>query len=165
MKTSKTIKSLYIFLLISFIAIITSCKSQEPSKQDLEKELTSVVASWLKYFNNYDIESLMELYDDSVLFANSGLPLKKGKAELRQNFENSFKIKPTITSKVNRISVEGNIGIVLAEYEFKAIVEGKQINQKGRFLVVYKKFEDGKWRMTYDMDNVAPDVDPSLWKL
>lgn len=162
MKTSKTMKILFVFFLTSFMAI-TSCKSQELSKQDLEKELTSVVASWLEYFNNYDIESLMELYDDSVLFANSGLPLKKGKTEIRQNFENSFKIKPTITSKVNRISIEGNIGIVLAEYEFKATVEGEQINQKGRFLVVYKKFEDGKWRMTYDMDNVSPDVDPSAW--
>ena len=151
-------------LVIIVLLAFTSCKAQDVPQQKLENELAGIVKNWFKYFNANDADKLVELYDDSAIYASHDFPLTVGKANINELYNTVFQLKPSVISNTVKTSVEGNIGIVLGEFEFKATtLEGKAVKDDGRFLVIYKKFEDGKWRIIYDMDNHPPDVDASKW--
>ncbi|WP_324027047.1 DUF4440 domain-containing protein [Maribacter sp. BPC-D8] len=157
-------KNKYLPLMLLLFGIM-SCTNQKTTTQDLENELSIVVDSWFENFNNNDADKLIELYDDSALFASHDFPLQKGKKTIKEGFINTFSLKPSIDFNIIKITVEGNIGTVLGEFDFHGInpSDNIDIRQNGRFLVVYKKFKDNKWRVIFDMDNHPPDVVPSTW--
>lgn len=156
-------KNLILIFFVSLFAIsVTNVQAQ--SKQKIEKEVEGVVQTWFKNFNSHDLDALVDMYDEQGIIGPSGFPLQIGKEKIRQTFTEMFKLDPHLDHKIAKITIEGkNLGIVLGEYNFKINTMKEGETQVGRFLVVYKKYDDGQWRLLYDIDNIAPDVIPSQW--
>ncbi len=119
--------------------------------------------TWLKAFNNKDIDSLFTLYDPESLYANAGAPMRRGIKEIKPGYEKMFaSIKGTLLFQEEYAFQDGRLAFLVGKYFFQPL-EGQQPsdNDAGRVVLVYRKSENGEWLLLFDMDNSPPDCTPA----
>ncbi|GGG64596.1 nuclear transport factor 2 family protein [Epilithonimonas arachidiradicis] len=108
------------------------------------EELKNIANLWFKAFNEHNLESLLELYDDSAEHYSPKLKIRepetngliKGKNALRTWWKDCFKRLPTLQYEVNRLTADSEQ--VFMEYTRK--VEGEEDMKVGEILEI----KDGK---------------------
>jgi len=128
--------------------------------ENLITEVRNALNEWLVAFNNNDIEALMAVYDPEIVYANSNKPIEIGIPVVKKGFVSSFAIQPKVFFKEEQaIAVEG-LGYIAGQFRISGVnpEDGSAIGESGRVVVVFKKNEDGDWKLVFDMDNRPPDV-------
>ncbi len=125
-----------------------------------EKEIARQANAFSAAFINGDADAIAELYtQDAVIFPTSS-EMIVGRDKIREY----WKWKPNskiIMHKVTPTGIEV-IGDVATDYGYYTVSgehEGSPWGPKrGKYLIVWKRENDGKWRMQLDMWNSAPTV-------
>ena len=163
------------FILI-IISLITSCKNKientipidntdsitqnEESKSDKTKNVRKILANWVEAFNKKDSDLLFTYYDPESIYASPESPLLKGIDQVRPWYEEVIPLMTgTLKYKEETITVEGNMAVIVLKF----YLEPFEVNEteepfKGRAILVFRKSEEGKWLLLFDMDNTPPDV-------
>lgn len=116
---------------------------------------------WAEYYQAEDLDGLMTLYVDDVVVALHGQPALFGKESVREYFAARLGTADT-TFELNYevVEVHGDIAYIISQYWLRAVNKesGDLFKDAGRSMLVYKKGEDGRWRIAADLDQATPDV-------
>ena len=145
-----------VLVLIAFFVALPAAANDDLAALDQLGE------DWRNAYQAGDIDGLRALYEPDVWLMTRDQPAKKGRDAVLAYFE--------------AIAASGNKGDIKFEYEERVIdgdyafniakwwliVSGPDGNEifrdSGRSFLVFKRGDDGKWRIWRDMDNHSPDV-------
>jgi uncharacterized protein (TIGR02246 family) len=124
-----------------------------------QDEVIRVQQAKVNSLENGDFEAWLDLHADDVVFVPPGGKISIGKAELREwgksSFEN-FDMKDAET--VDEVLVSGDLAVIRYSYitEFTPKSGGDATSAVGRGFVVFKRQDDGEWRIARHIWNAPP---------
>ena len=123
-----------------------------------EEQIRGVVDQWLAATKAGDIETVLSLMTDDIVFLVAGQP-PFGKEEFRQNSaEHADKsLEFDGTSDIREIKVLGDHAYIINWLTIEMKPEGaERMNLSGYTLSIFRK-ENDKWLLARDANFVAPD--------
>jgi uncharacterized protein (TIGR02246 family) len=140
------------------LAIMMSGCAKAPGPADAASVKTALQAdekNWLDEFKKGNLEAIAGHYADDAYFATSAGPAANGSTQIRRFFANgltdkSFKI--TLSSDKMDVAASGDLAYSRGHFseQYTDPKTGKVMSDSGSFLSVYKKQEDGSWKMVED---------------
>ncbi len=114
-------------------------------------------AAWSQAATARDLDKVVSFYsDDAVQFPNKA-PATKGKDNIRKNWAPLLAVVgPGSGWQTGSVEVarSGEIAYETGAYVFVTPdKKGKPTEEKGKYVVVWKKQSDGLWKAALDMDN------------
>jgi len=150
---------LTLLCLTASAALFTSC-SQSPATADTRdanmKAIKDDLVQFQKDFAAKDVDRLVSHYSDDVLFINPGSPVAKGRETTKTKFK-EWVADPafSLTFEVSQVEVAQSGDLAYAQGPFRLTATDpatkKPFEDKGTYLVVYKKQADGSWKAAIDM--------------
>lgn len=115
-----------------------------------ERQIRSVIQSWMDASRRNDVAAVLELMTDDVLFLTPGKP-PFGKEEFAKAMESMKGITFDGQNDVQEIIVEDNWAFVRGELKIHArLPDGKEMSRAGSVLSIFRRGPDGKWRIARD---------------
>jgi uncharacterized protein (TIGR02246 family) len=105
---------------------------------------------------------MADLYEPDAWLMTAATPLLSGREAILDHFRK--RIAQPIETKwlfhEESLDIVGDVGTLVAQYWLIVTPRdgGDSRTFSGRSLLVYKRGDDGRWRIWRDMDNSAPDV-------
>jgi ketosteroid isomerase-like protein len=102
-----------------------------------------------------DVDRLVSFYSEDAIAYPPNEPAASGRPAIKKVWSAYFVNKTfAISWKTTHVEVaqSGDIGVISGVYEdsFKG-PDGKQVQEKGKYLCVWKKQKDGTWKVAHDM--------------
>ena len=153
--------SIAISLLLTFFLFLSNCS---PDKKEIEETLRNADASIQNAIMQKNIDSLMPYYAEDAYLLPTAEPKVEGKAAIKKEWQHIFSI-PDFTNKSQltkvEISDDGSMAYTMGSYLATMQGEdGKQIQEPGKWITIWKKQSDNRWRIvvdTYNTDIPPPD--------
>ncbi len=119
------------------------------------KALIALDDDWSKAAGARDVDRVASFYADDANAYPPNQPLAHGRAAARKVWANYFSDPSfNISWKSTSAGVENNLGWTAGTYEDSMKgPDGKMIVDKGKYLCVWRKGADGKWKAIQDMWN------------
>ncbi|WP_109435100.1 DUF4440 domain-containing protein [Aquimarina sp. AU119] len=126
----------------------------------LKNEIRNVLNQWLKAFNDNDLEALMQLYDPEINYMNSNVPIQVGIPVVKEGFAASFHIQPSVIFKEEQVIAQDGLGYIAGQFRVTGTnpEDGEAIDEAGRVVCIFRKNNEGDWKLVFDMDNRPPDI-------
>ncbi len=126
----------------------------------LIEEIRGALNEWLKAFNSNNVESVINLYDPEIVFANQSNPIAIGIPSVKAGLVKSFAVKPQLSFEEEQIIAVNGLGYAAGKYKMTGTnpQDGSLIKGAGRVVAIFRKNTDGEWKLVFDMDNRPPDV-------
>jgi uncharacterized protein (TIGR02246 family) len=153
---------------MSFVAACSTPKPAQPpdTRAADEAAIRAAVIDWSKAAQAKDVNKAVSFYaDDAMQFADKG-PLVKGKDNIRAGWEQMLAMPgPGLTFATTGVEVarSGDMAYEYGTYDFATKdKKGGITDEKGKYVVVWKKQADGSWKVAADIDNgdAAPAPPP-----
>ena len=123
--------------------------------------------AWLIAFNAKDLKTLFTLYDRESLYANAAAPLMRGVDQIRPWYEQAVgNVAGTLLHKEEAAAQDGNLAMILGAYYFQPPADSEPSAEEpltGRVVLIYRRNEEGAWKLFFDMDNSPPDINPATF--
>tara|TARA_B100001057_G_scaffold484874_1_gene563653 strand:+ start:83 stop:523 length:441 start_codon:yes stop_codon:yes gene_type:complete len=142
-------KKLTLILLI----ILTGCKSSVLDVESIIKENNS---KWVQYYNSGDAKSIASLHTvDAVV-----IPPKSNFIIGRDNIQKMYQAEIEMGKgklELNTIEViqDGLFAYETGLYIIKMTIEGEQVNDNGKYIVIWEKQNNGNWLCKKDIWNTS----------
>ena len=144
--------SLLVTLILGFAA--ATCLAADTK---LEQALRDADADWSKAAASKDVDKTVSYYADDATVMPANAPMANTKDAIRKIWGDLLTSPgATISWKATKVEVakSGDIGFVAGTYELTMNdPSGKPINDKGKYLEVWEKQADGKWKCGADIWN------------
>ena len=118
-------------------------------------EIRAASAAWDEAFNAGDLDALMDRYHDNAVSMPPGFPSSAGRASIRGDFEGFFAGNAARhATDIQDILVRDDVAIERARYTMEITPEGGDtVTERGKHIVVYRRGEDGTWRVLWEIWN------------
>ncbi len=133
-----------------------------------ENEIAKVrdnLSNWLAAFNAKDLDKLFSLYDPDSVYANAGASLMRGVEQIRPWYEQALaNMQGKLLYKEEAAVQEGSLAMLLGAYYFQppaGVTPPEDAHLTGRVALVYRRHQQGEWKLLFDMDNTPPDISPA----
>jgi len=152
----------FLLLCIVFLSMICSC-SQQPTIDTSEEDeylIQDLETKLIEALSNKDLNQYVSLFaDDATVFYPNNPPII-GKDALKQVWEDMF-ARPGFTLSMqaerSETSNGGDLAYAHGEYALSFNDEnGTPVIQKGNYIVIFKKQNDGQWKIIIDI--ATPDL-------
>lgn len=128
---------------ILLAACLLFCAASAKAQDADHNALRNHNADWIQAYPEKDTSVIHRIAaDDMVMVTTTGARITK-KDLIRNVAKPANPITSATIDNVD-ITVKGNIGIVVAEVQFTALVNGKETTFKNNYMDVYEK-RDGRW--------------------
>ena len=119
------------------------------------KALTKLDDDWSKAAATKDADKVASFYAEDAIAYPPNEPAVSGRAAARKVWAAYFADKTfTISWKTTHAGANGDLGFTSGTYEDSYTgPDGKRVNEKGKYLCVWKKQADGSWKAVHDMWN------------
>jgi uncharacterized protein (TIGR02246 family) len=122
-----------------------------------EAAIRAASAAWSQAASAKDLDKSISFYaDDAVQFPNKA-EATKGKVNIRKNWAPMLAAPgPGLSWQTSSVEVarSGDIAYETGTYVFATTdKKGKPTEEKGKFVVVWKKQSDASWKVAVDTDN------------
>jgi uncharacterized protein (TIGR02246 family) len=162
------LRSLYLLLVALFAMIITvACAEQTAQKPAAppdtrkadETAIRAASSDWSKAFQAKDLDQAASYYvNDAVLFVNNGA-LVKTKDAIKMAWKPMLATPGpglSFTTRYVEVARSGDLAYEYGTYDVQTEVKkGKVTDEKGKYVVVWKKQADGSWKAAADISNVG----------
>lgn len=150
-------RKLFLLALISLLAVPALAKDNE---DQIKATVESRYQEWLTSENKKDVSAVTELYDENaVLMPKSEEPVL-GKTAIGEYYKDLFAnpnfVPFTLALNLNSFHVVGDIAIATALFEGDVTRNEKQIHFRGKNLIVWKRQNDGSWKIFRYMYDEIP---------
>jgi uncharacterized protein (TIGR02246 family) len=157
--------------VMNFVAACSNSGTKTPAQSPDtraadEAAIRATVIEWSKAAQAKDVNKAVSFYaDDAMQFIDKG-PLVTGKDNIRTVWEQMLaQPGPGLTFATTGVEVahSGDMAYEYGIYDFATEdKKGKIIDEKGKYVVVWKKQADGSWKVAADIDNrdAAPAPQP-----
>jgi uncharacterized protein (TIGR02246 family) len=147
-----------IFLLMFLLVLPALASDNDDAK--IKTAVEDRYQEWLAAANKKDVSAMTNLYDDNaVLMPKSEEPVL-GKTAIGEYYKKLFAnpqfVPFTLNLNWNSFHVAGDIAIATALFEGDVTRNGKQIHFRGKNLIVWKKQNDGSWKIFRYMYDEIP---------
>lgn len=121
-------------------------------------DLKATVEEWNNGLDGGDIERMIATCDPKTVTCNNGIPTKVGTQAIRDKYNPliaAYNIKSSW--EYEHINIHGDMAIITGFFtgEMTDKNTGDVRSGEGRLVIVYRRVEDGSWKMCLDMDNNA----------
>jgi len=122
-----------------------------------EAAIRAASAAWSQASTAKDLDQAVSFYAaDAVQFPDKG-PAAKGKENIRKNWAPLLAAPgPGLSFQTTTVEIarSGEIAYETGTYNFATTdKKGKSTDEKGKYVVVWKKQTDGSWKAAVDIDN------------
>jgi ketosteroid isomerase-like protein len=146
-------KTLILTLALSLVAAAI-CSAADT--KNIEQALRDLDAEWSKAAAAKDLDKTVSYYADDAIVLPPNAPGATTKEAVRNVWKDTFAITVNGSWKATQVAVDksGNMGWVSGTFEWTTKdASGKEVNDRGKYLAVFKKQADGKWKCVADMWN------------
>ncbi|HUK13603.1 MAG TPA: DUF4440 domain-containing protein [Thermoanaerobaculaceae bacterium] len=143
------------FALIAVLAIMPSATVRAADMDASARALVKLDDDWSKAAAAKDTDRVVSFYADDALVYPPDEPLAAGRAAAAKVWGAYFAIPEfAISWKTTHAQVSGDLGFTTGTYEdsYKG-PDGKTVNEKGKYVCLWKKQHDGTWKSIHDMWN------------
>jgi uncharacterized protein (TIGR02246 family) len=149
-----------LFALASFISLVfffcTSTALRADTK-NLEQALRDLDDQWSKAAAAKDLDKTVSFYSDDAIVMPPNAPADTTKETIRKSWQDLLASPGLVISwKTTKVEVakSGDLACVSGTYEVTMNVpSGKPINDRGKYVEVWEKQADGKWKCGMDIWN------------
>ena len=125
--------------------------------QSAESAIRAASDDWGKAMTARDVEKTISFYAEDGSYFPNRHPLIRSKDELRKFWAQLFALPgPGFTCDTTQVEVarSGELAYETGTCELTTTgSNGKQITEKQKYVVVWKKRDDGTWKAAVDIDN------------
>ncbi len=118
-----------------------------------EKTLRELDGQWSRAAGAKDIDATVAFYADDAVVLPGDAPVANTKQTIRELWSPMLAPNASVSWQVNRAEVarSGDVGYARGVYQLVIKdTAGKTTNEQGKFLEVWKKQADGKWKCAVD---------------
>ena len=159
MKT-KTLVLFTCFALLSFAFVDTASAADTK----IEEALRDLDAQWSAAAGAKDLEKTVSYYAEDAIVMPPNAPSATTKEAIRNVWKDTLASTINGSWKATRVEVarSGDMACVSGTYEWTSKdASGKPVNDRGKYLEVWKKQADGKWKCVADIWNSDLPASPS----
>lgn len=124
--------------------------------------IEAIEVKWQAAYGARDFETLADLYTEDGWVMARRQPVMRGREEIRSFFASVAQdTKLAVTFDVEELEVIGSYAWNTARFAltYQSMSGGDPVHDFGRALILYKKGDDGVWRIHRDMDTPTPDAE------
>jgi|SRR5580704_11037617 uncharacterized protein (TIGR02246 family) len=122
-----------------------------------EAAIRAASAAWSQAATAKDLDKAVSFYTDDALQFPNKAPAAKGKENIRKNWAPELaEPGPGLSWQTSSVEVarSGDIAYETGAYDFVTTdKKGKSTDEKGKYVVVWKKQTDNTWKVAVDTDN------------
>jgi uncharacterized protein (TIGR02246 family) len=123
---------------------------------DDERQIRELVRSWIAASNRRDLDALMDMMTDDVIFMTPGRP-PFGKAQFAADSERMKGMAIEGRAEVEEVEVFGPRALIRNHIEVELTVPGQPARRmSGCAMSILRKEADGRWRIARDANLVRP---------
>jgi ketosteroid isomerase-like protein len=143
------------------LAALAACQPKPgPAPADIEAEsqaIRSEANAWFEAIARKDLEKTLSFYAADARYLSGGRPAASTADERRRLWVEDF-ATPGFSSDESTTAIEvagsGDLAYQVGTYVLGAEdAQGKPTRSTGKFVVIWKKQSDGKWKAIVDIDN------------
>ena len=127
-------------------------------KKTDEEEIRGVVATWLRATAEGDLETVLGLMSEEVVFLLPGQEPMRGRAAFAEGFLSmKGRIKIEAVSEIQEILVMGDYASCWNRLRLTLsfLPGGEQKHREGPVLSLFRREEDGRWRIYRDANMLS----------
>lgn len=133
--------------------------------EDVHGEYERFVLGWLNAFNRRDVDALLTLYHPDAIRMPPGAPAQRGMEAIGEGLRDTFQRLEEFVSEGASQEVHFLDGwaVERGSYTLTARVsaEGEPMVQRGKYVVVARRGEEGAWRILWEIWNAnTPEPEP-----
>ncbi len=157
MKTSIYILASLVVLSLTFVAC------QQAEQLDLEQVrnvINEASSKWTEAFNQGDASGVVALYADDAVILPPNNTMIQGKEGIEKFWNGMMQmgVKDVSLTTVN-LDGSGNVVYEIGKYSLSIEAEGQEMmRDSGKYIVVWKRHEDGSWKIHADIWNSSMPV-------
>jgi uncharacterized protein (TIGR02246 family) len=146
---------------MTLIATLASCGGKGPDVNADLAQVRAADAAVTRAITAKDVDGISELYANDAILMPAAEPMIKGKAAIREEWQHILAI-PNFTNQTTtqNVKVSGDLAYTYGVYRSKMMGEdGKPVEEPGKFVTVWHREPDRKWRIvldTYNTDIMPP---------
>ena len=146
------------FVLAGCIALLSFTFVGAASAADtkIEQALRDLDAQWSTAAGAKDLDKTVSFYSDDAIVMPPNAPAATTKEAIRNVWKDLIASASSVSWKATRIEVakSGDIAYLSGTYEVTLNdASGKLVNDRGKYLEVWEKQADGKWKCGADIWN------------
>ena len=140
------------------LALLVAC-SRPPAvdRQADEAAIRALEASWSAAAGAKQLDTVVSFYADDAASFNPNVPIATTKEAIRKNWADMLGLpSAAVTWQVAKVDVStsGDMAYAHGTYQFSFNdPQGHAVQDHGKFLDVFKKQTDGKWKAVADIFN------------
>jgi uncharacterized protein (TIGR02246 family) len=156
---------------ISICALLVSlslaaCKEKVPDTTADAQAIKDNEATWVKDWQAKDPDKIVAHYSPDAALLVNGMPAMKGSDAIKSGIGTMLKdphLSLTFTPTVVVIAQGDDIAYTQGVYTmtYTEPKTGMTLIEKGKYVTVYKKQEDGSWKAVEDIDNADGPATPA----
>ena len=148
-----------------FVLSLTACKEKSPDTAADEKAIRDNEAAALKDWQAKDADKVTSHYAPDAVLMITNLPAAKGSDAIKSEVGTTLKdphMSLTYSPTVVVLSKDDDMAYVQGVYTmtFTEPRTGSTLIEKGKYLTVYKKQDDGTWKIAEDINNADAPATP-----
>jgi ketosteroid isomerase-like protein len=150
------------WFLLATVLLLSACAGQARNNATGDMAaLRAIHDAWIASYTSGEVGALQKFYDSDSVIMPDARPTYLGWSSIRDFFAPGFAaFKYEANAQIGRINVSGNLGIVEGVVRIRLVPKtvGEPRNMALRYIVVFRRGDDGVWRILSDMDNRAPNL-------
>ena len=147
---------------ISLLSLAGCTRTAPDSREAGEKTLRELDAQWSKIAGAKDLDATVAFYTDDAVVMPGDAPVAKTRQTIRDAWAPMLAPNASVSWQVNQAEVarSGDVGYARGVYQLvMKDAAGKATTELGKFLEVWKKQADGKWKCA--VDSFSADAPPA----
>lgn len=148
------------FIPIALLVTALGCNQTKVDKKTEGEKIMQLSKAWSQAVATKDVDKIVSYWSDDAFVMQEGQGPLKGKREIRQMVEESFKI-PGFSISWQPESVEvsdnGDMAYMIenAQVTFTDST-GKHVTQYNKAVTIWRKQPDGSWKNAVDISTADP---------
>lgn len=147
------------------LATVAACWASTAHAQPVgaaaaREELLKTDREWAQAAAAKDVDRIVAYWTDDAVIYSPGEPPLQGKVAIRSYVDGSLKLPGfaiTWTPKQAEVSKAGDLGYTTGTNAITVpAADGRTTTMEGRYVTIWRKGKDGKWRCSVDSWSPAP---------
>jgi uncharacterized protein (TIGR02246 family) len=155
--TKQNVLTLALCVCLSLILLSVGCNHTTPDMRAAdEAAIRDADAQWSKTAGTNDLDGTVAYYVDDASLLAPNAPIATGKQAIRAVWAQLLGPGTSISWQASKVEVarSGDLSYILGNYQLTMKdPQGNPVTDKGKFVEVWKKQTDGKWKVVADIFN------------
>ena len=149
-------KKINLFITVLLLSFLNSCNNQLDSDfLTVKTAIDNQNRAYADFYNNKQVQKLVELHTINATVMPPNSKMVKGREEIMKKLNNDVQIgDQDIKFETLELIVANDLAYETGLYNLNVKPKkGEPFNDKGKYIVIWKKDSDGQWLMEIDIWN------------